>query len=333
MITRGRFISSDGRKTGETSRHGRITVDAHPPSATPTAFRVACDRSTMASDTTSRSDTFDIGGDLTVNRLGFGAMRITGEDIIGRPDDEVDAKAVLQRAVELGVDFVDTADSYGPGVSERLIGEALGDPDDVVVASKAGLLRNREGEWLPHGDPDFLRNQVLCSLDRLGTDTIDLYQFHRPDPDTDFEESVHAFAEMKDAGQIAHVGLSNVTVEQLETAMEIVDVATVQNRYNVGHRDDEDVQQACEGNDVGFIPWGPMYAIDGDETPGALDDVADRHDATARQVALAWLLNHSDVTLPIPGTSSVDHLESNLAAAELSLTDEDMTALNEIDSQ
>lgn len=235
----------------------------------------------MASDTTSRSDTFDIGGDLTVNRLGFGAMRITGEDIIGRPDDEVDAKAVLQRAVELGVDFVDTADSYGPGVSERLIGEALGDPDDVVVASKAGLLRNREGEWLPHGDPDFLRNQVLCSLDRLGTDTIDLYQFHRPDPDTDFEESVHAFAEMKDAGQIAHVGLSNVTVEQLETAMEIVDVATVQNRYNVGHRDDEDVQQACEGNDVGFIPWGPMYAIDGDETPGALDDVADRHDATA----------------------------------------------------
>ena len=287
----------------------------------------------MPSDTTGRRDTFDIGGDLTVSRLGFGAMRITGEDIIGRPEDEADAKVVLQRAVELGVDFVDTADSYGPGVSERLIGEALGDPDDAVVASKAGLLRNREGDWLPHGDPGFLKNQVLCSLDRLGTDTIDLYQFHRPDPDTDFEESVHAFAEMKDAGQIAHVGLSNVTVEQLETAMEIVDVATVQNRYNVGHRDDEDVQQACEGNDVGFIPWGPMYAIDGDETPGALDDVADRHDATARQVALAWLLNHSDVTLPIPGTSSVDHLESNLAAAELSLTDEDMTALNEIDSQ
>ncbi|MGQ3329390.1 aldo/keto reductase [Halorubrum sp. FL23] len=286
----------------------------------------------MASDTTGRSGTFDIGGDLTVNRLGFGAMRITGEDIIGRPDDEDEAEKVLQRAVELGVDFIDTADSYGPGVSERLIGEALGDPDDAVVASKAGLLRNREGDWLPHGDPDFLKNQVLCSLDRLGTDTIDLYQYHRPDPDTDFEESVHAFAEMKDAGQIAHVGLSNVTVEQLETATEIVDVATVQNRYNVGHRDDEDVLRACERNDVGFIPWGPMYAVD-DETPDALGEVADRRDATTRQVALAWLLDHSDVTLPIPGTSSVDHLESNLAAADLSLTDEDMAALNEIDPQ
>ncbi|PAU84631.1 oxidoreductase [Halorubrum salipaludis] len=287
----------------------------------------------MASDPTDRSDTFDIGGDLTVNRLGFGAMRVTGEEIIGRPDDEEEAKRVLQRAVDLGIDFVDTADSYGPGVSERLIGEALGDPDDVVIASKAGLLRNREGDWLPHGDPDFLKNQVLCSLDRLGTDTIDLYQYHRPDPDTDFEESVHAFAEMKDAGQIAHVGLSNVTVEQLETAMEIVDIATVQNRYNVGHRDDEDVLRACERHDVGFIPWGPMYAVDGDETPGALAEVADRRDATARQVALAWLLDHSDVTLPIPGTSSVDHLESNLAAADLSLTDEDLAALNGVDAQ
>jgi len=286
----------------------------------------------MASDTT-RSDTFDIGGELTVNRLGFGAMRITGEDIIGRPDDEEEAKAVLRGAVEFGVDFVDTADSYGPGVSERLIGEALGDPDDVVVASKAGLLRNREGDWLPHGDPDFLKNQVLCSLDRLGTDTIDLYQYHRPDPDTDFEESVHAFAEMKDAGQIAHVGLSNVTVEQLETATEIVDIATVQNRYNVGHRDDEDVLRACERDDVGFIPWGPMYTVDDDGVAEVLGEVAERRDATARQVALAWLLDHSDVTLPIPGTSSVEHLGANVAAADLALTDDDMRALNDIDPQ
>ena len=285
----------------------------------------------MASDTTARSDTFDVGGDLTVNRLGFGAMRVTGDDIIGRPVDEDDARGVLRRAVDLGVDFVDTADSYGPGVSERLIGEALGDPDDVVVASKAGLLRNREGDWLPHGDPDFLRNQVLCSLDRLGTDTIDLYQFHRPDPDTDFEASVHAFAEMKDAGQVAHVGLSNVTVEQLEAAMEIVDIATVQNRYNVGHRDDEDVLRACERHDVGFIPWGPMYAVDEEGPAAVLDEVAERRDATPQQVALAWLLQHSAVTLPIPGTSSVDHLESNLAAAELSLTNEDVAALNDID--
>ena len=285
----------------------------------------------MASDTTGRSDTFDVGGDLTVDRLGFGAMRVTGEDIIGRPADEEAAKRVLRRAVELGVDFVDTADSYGPGVSERLIGEALGDPDDVAIASKAGLLRNREGDWLPHGDPDFLRNQVLCSLDRLGTDTIDLYQYHRPDPDTDFEASVHAFAEMKDAGQIAHVGLSNVTVEQLETAMEVVEIATVQNRYNVGHRDDEDVLRACERDDVGFIPWGPMYAVDQEGPAAVLDEVAERRDATPQQVALAWLLEHSDVTLPIPGTSSVEHLESNVAAAELSLTDEDMAALDGID--
>ncbi|MDB2225489.1 aldo/keto reductase [Halorubrum ezzemoulense] len=285
----------------------------------------------MASDTSGGRDTFDIGGAFTVDRLGFGAMRVTGEDVIGRPADEEDARDVLRRAVDLGVDFVDTADSYGPGVSERLIREAIGDPDDVVIASKAGLLRNREGDWLPHGDPDFLKNQVLCSLDRLGTDTIDLYQFHRPGPDTDFAESVHAFAEMKDAGQIAHVGLSNVTVEQLETATDIVDIATVQNRYNVGHRDDEAVLRACEGRGVGFIPWGPMYAVDDDESADALDEVAARRDATPRQVALAWLLDHSDVTLPIPGTSSVDHLESNLAAADLSLTAEDMAALNAID--
>ena len=287
----------------------------------------------MASHTSGGRDTFDIGGELTVDRLGFGAMRGTGEDIIGRPDDEAAAKAVLRRAVDRGVDFVDTADSYGPGVSERLIREALGDPDDVVIASKAGLLRNREGEWLPHGDPDFLKNQVLCSLDRLGTDTIDLYQFHRPDPDTDFEASVHAFAEMKDAGQIAHVGLSNVTVEQLETAMEIVDVATVQNRYNVGHRDDEDVLRACEDHGVGFIPWGPMYAVQEGESAAVTEEVAGRRDATPQQVALAWLLDHSDVTLPIPGTSSVDHLESNLAAADLSLTDEDRAALDAVDPQ
>ena len=287
----------------------------------------------MAAHTSGGRDTFDIGGELTVDRLGFGAMRVTGEDIIGRPDDEAAAKAVLRRAVDRGVDFVDTADSYGPGVSERPIREALGDPDDVVIASKAGLLRNREGEWLPHGDPDFLKNQVLCSLDRLGTDTIDLYQFHRPDPDTDFEASVHAFAEMKDAGQIAHVGLSNVTVEQLETAMEIVDVATVQNRYDVGNRDDEDVLRACERDDIGFVPWGPMYAVDDEGVAAVLAEVAERRGATPRQVALAWLLEHSDVTLPIPGTSSVEHLEMNVAAAELSLTNEDVRALDGIDPQ
>ncbi|MFC3958974.1 aldo/keto reductase [Halovivax cerinus] len=292
----------------------------------------------MASAPTNESDTFDIGGELTVSRLGFGAMRITGEDIIGPPADEDEAKAVVRRAVELGVDFVDTADSYGPGASERLLGEVLGDgaddrptdAGDVVVASKAGLLRNREGDWLPHGDPDYLRNQVLCSLDRLRTDRIDLYQYHRPDPDTDFAESVHTFAELKDDGEIGHVGLSNVTVDQLETAMDIVDIATVQNRYNVGYREDEAVLQACEDHDVGFIPWGPMYTVDEDGVADTLAAVAGRHDATPRQVALAWLLEHSDVTLPIPGTSSVDHLEANVAASHLELTDEDVTELDDV---
>ncbi|MFC5136470.1 MULTISPECIES: aldo/keto reductase [Haloferacaceae] len=279
------------------------------------------------------NDTFDLGDGLAVSRLGFGAMRLTGEDVIGAPGDERAARSVLRRAVDLGVDFVDTADSYGPGVSERLIGEELDADDDVVVASKAGLLRNRDGDWIPHGDPDFLRNQVLCSLDRLSTDSIDLYQLHRPDPDADFADSVHAFAEMKDAGQIDRVGLSNVSVEQLETAREIVDIATVQNRYDVGNRDEEDVLRACEGYDIGFVPWGPMYAVEEEDARDVLEAVADEHGdgTTAHQVALAWLLDHSDVMLPIPGTSSVEHLESNLAAAHLELTDDDVRKLNGID--
>lgn len=287
----------------------------------------------MTNEPENESDTFEIGGELTVRRLGFGAMRLTGEDIVGPPEDEADARDVIRRCVDLGVDFVDTADSYGPGVSERLLGEELTDDDDVVVASKAGLLRNRDGEWLPHGDPDYLHNQVLCSLDRLRTDTIDLYQLHTPDSDTDFEASVAAFAEMKDAGQIEHVGLSNVSVEQLETATDTVEVATVQNQYNVGNRDDEDVLRACEELDVGFIPWGPLYTVEESGVAGTLETVADAHDATPRQIALAWLLEHSDVTLPIPGTSDVEHLESNVAASWIELDGNDLAALNDIDPQ
>ena len=254
-----------------------------------------------------------------------------GPMMSGPADDEADASAVARRAVELGVDFVDTADSYGPGVSERILGETYDEDDDVAVASKAGLLRHRDGDWRPHGDPEYLHNQALCSLDRLRTDTIDLYQYHRPDPDTPFEESVRAFAEMKDAGQVAHVGLSNVSVEQLETAQEIVNIATVQNRYNVGNRDDEDVLQACEEYGVGFIPWGPMYTVGNDDVAPVLSEVAEAHDATRRQVALAWLLHRSDVTLPIPGTSSVEHLESNVDASKLELTGDDMAKLDAID--
>ncbi len=277
------------------------------------------------------TETFDIGGDLTVNRMGFGAMRLCGHAIIGPPEDESAAHEVVRRAVDLGVDFVDTADSYGPGVSERLLGEELdldGDDSDVTVATKAGLLRNADGDWLPHGDPDYIRNQVLASRDRLGVDTIDLYQYHRPDPDTPFEDAVETFAELKDDGFVRHVGLSNVDVDQLEAARDIVDVATVQNQYNVADRDSEAVLEACEEYGIGFVPWYPMGAGDLDDLGEELDAVAEAHDASRRQVALAWLLEHSDVTLPIPGTSSVEHLEENLAAVDIDLTDDDLARLD-----
>lgn len=269
-------------------------------------------------------DTFDIGGDLEVGRLGFGAMQLPGENVIGEPDDEETARAVLRRAAEL-VDFIDTADSYGPGVAERLLGETLAPYDDVVVATKGGLLRNREGDWIPCGDPDYLRNAALCSLDRLRVDTIDLYQYHRPDPDADFEEAVATLAELKDEGLFRHVGLSNVSVEQLETARDVVEIATVQNPYNLDHREHDDVLEVCEGEDIGFIPWFPLNSgdIGGDD----LEAVARRHDATPYQIALAWLLERSPVMLPIPGTSSIEHLEENVAAAVLELTPEQMAAL------
>ena len=270
-------------------------------------------------------DTFDIGGELTVGRIGLGAMRITGEDVIGEPDDPDGAREVLRRAAEL-VDLIDTADSYGPGVSERLVGETLAPYDDVAVATKGGLLRNREGEWLPRGDPDHLRNAVLCSLDRLRTDRIDLYQLHTPDPDVDFEASVTALAELKDDGVIEHLGLSNVDVEQLDLARDHVEVATVQNRYNVAFREEAAVLDACEEYGIGFIPWYPLAAGELGSVEG-LADVAEAHDTTVQAVALAWLLERSPVTLPIPGTASVEHLEANVAAADLELTDAEVARL------
>ncbi|MXV63435.1 oxidoreductase [Natronorubrum sp. JWXQ-INN-674] len=283
----------------------------------------------MSSDTpTNESDTFDIG-DTTVHRLGFGAMRLCADEIIGPPEDEERAREVVQRAVDCGVDFIDTADSYGPGVSERLIGESIGDPDNVLVATKAGLLRNRDGEWLAHGDPDYIRNQVLASLDRLRTDTIDLYQFHRPDDDTPYEESIQTFAELQDDGLVDQVGVSNVSVEQLETAREHVDVATVQNRYNLDDRSNADVLEVCAEADIGFIPWAPIDGDDLEAHGDLLDDIGDDHDAGRRQVALAWLLERSDVILPIPGTSDPDHLESNVAASQVSLSDDEVQRLTD----
>jgi len=272
-------------------------------------------------------DTFDIGGDLTVNRLGFGAMRITGDGVIGEPDDVANAREVVRRAVDLGVDFIDTADSYGPGVSERLLGETLDvGREELVVATKGGLLRNTDTDWLPHGDPDYLRNAYLCSRDRLGVDTIDLYQLHRPDPDTPFEDSVHALAELKDAGLVEHVGLSNVSVDQLDRARDIVEIATVQNQYNVANRDAQAVLEACENDDIGFIPWFPLAAGELDGVSD-IDAIAERHDATPYQIALAWLLQSSEVTLPIPGTASLEHLEQNVAAADIDLDDDELARL------
>ncbi|SNZ12151.1 hypothetical protein SAMN06269185_1522 [Natronoarchaeum philippinense] len=279
----------------------------------------------------NQSDTFELGGDDEIHRLGYGAMRITGEGIIGEPDDVDNAKAVLRRAVDIGVDFIDTADSYGPGVSERLLREALlDDPeyrDDVLVATKGGLLRNRDGDWLPMGDPDYLRDAALSSLDRLGVETIDLYQFHRPDPETPFEDSVTALAELQDEGLIRHVGLSNVDAEQLDAAREITDIVTVQNEYNLGNRESEAVLDACEDAGIGFIPWFPLGAGDLGDKEAVLDEVADAHDASRYQIGLAWLLEHSDVMLPIPGTSSIEHLEENVAASSIELTDEEYERL------
>ncbi|NHX35958.1 MULTISPECIES: aldo/keto reductase [Halolamina] len=277
--------------------------------------------------TTNQSDTFEIG-EYTVHRLGFGAMRLCGENVIGAPDDEEAAREVAREAVDLGVDFVDTADSYGPGTSERLLSEA-GVVDDALVATKGGLLRNPDGDWLPHGDPDYLRNAALASTDRLGVDSIDLYQLHRPDPDTDFEESVATLGELKDDGLVENVGLSNVSVEQLETARDHVEVATVQNEYNLTNREHEDVLDACEAAGIGFIPYFPVGAGDLDGKAAAVDAVADAHDASRYQIALAWLLQRSDVTLPIPGTSSVEHLRENVAASAIDLGDGELGRLSE----
>jgi pyridoxine 4-dehydrogenase len=271
--------------------------------------------------------TFALGGDLVVNRLGFGAMRLTGEGIWGEPKNPAEARRVLRRAVELGVNLIDTADSYGPEVSERLIAEALHPyPEDLVIATKGGFTRPG-GRWVPDGRPEHLREACEGSLRRLKVDRIDLYQFHTPDPNIAFEDSLWALAVLRDEGKIWHVGLSNVGVRELEIAIDIVPIASVQNRYNLTDRSSEAVLQACEREEVGFIPWHPLATGRLARPGGPLDEIADRHDATPSQVALAWLLKHSPAMLPIPGTSSVSHLEENVAAAALELADEEMAAL------
>lgn len=274
------------------------------------------------------SGTFTIGGDLPVHRLGYGAMRITGDGIWGPPDDRDSAKAVLRRVVELGITLIDTADSYGPNVSEELIAEALHPyPDDVIIATKAGLERTGPGEWPSNGHPDHTREACDGSLRRLRVETLDLYQLHRPDPDIPFQEQLGAFVELQEQGKVRHIGLSNVTVDQLDQAQQMAEIVSVQNRFNLTDRTAEDVLDACTERGLGFLPWFPIATGDLAEGNGPLADIARDHDAAPAQVALAWLLHRSPVVLPIPGTSSLEHLEENVAAAELDLTDEEVRRL------
>jgi pyridoxine 4-dehydrogenase len=272
--------------------------------------------------------TFDIGGDLRVNRLGFGAMRITGKGIWGEPENPEEARAVLKRAVELGINLIDTADSYGPDVSERLIRETLHPyPEDLVIATKGGLLRDGPGQWRRDARPEHLREACEGSLKRLKVDRIDLYQLHRIDPRVPAEEQLGALAELREEGKIYHLGLSEVSVEEIQRAQQIVPIVSVQNRYNLTDRGSEDVLDFCEREGIGFIPWFPLATADLTRPGGPLDEIAARHDASPGQVALAWLLWRSPVMLPIPGTSSVEHLEENVAATSLELDEEEFAEL------
>jgi pyridoxine 4-dehydrogenase len=278
----------------------------------------------------SLKKTFTIGGDLEVNRLGYGAMRLTGKGIWGEPKDPGEAMRVLKRAVELGVNFIDTADSYGPVVSERLIGEALSPfPKGLVVATKAGFTRQGPDRWAQLGRPEYLVQQVEMSLRWLKTDVIDLWQLHRIDPKVPVEESLGAIARLQKQGKIRHVGLSEVKPKEIDQARKVIEIVSVQNQYNVGDRQHEDVLQYCEKHKLAFIPWFPVAAGKLAQPGGKLDKVAKRHGATVSQLSLAWLLHRSPVTLPIPGTSSVAHLEENLKAAEIALSADDMKAIEE----
>lgn len=267
------------------------------------------------------SGIFNLGGDMPVYRLGYGAMRITGKGIWGEPKDPEGAKKVLRRAVELGVNFFDTADSYGPDVSERLIGEALSPyPKGVVVATKAGLTRQGPDKWLPVARPEYLQQQVEMSLRRLKTERLELWQLHRIDPKVPVEESLGVIKQLQDQGKIRHVGLSEVKPHEIDQARKVVEIVSVQNRYNIGDRVYEDVVTYCEKNNIAFIPWFPVAAGKLAQPGGKLDAAAKRHGATVSQLSLAWLLHRSPVMLPIPGTSSVEHLEENIAAANVSLS-------------
>ena len=279
----------------------------------------------MAQASAADAGTIEIGGDLTVNRLGFGAMRITGDGIWGPPPDADEARAVLRHAIDRGVTFIDTANSYGPHVSEELIGEALRPYGaDLVIGTKGGLERPGPNVWVANGRPEHLRHECEGSLRRLGVDRIDLYQFHRPDPDVPLADSIGAVAELQAEGKIRHVGICNADEDQLREAMGIVPIVSLQNRYNLDDRRSESLVDLCEEEDVAFLPWAP---IQGFEENAALHDVVERTGASARQVVLAWLLARSPQMLPIPGTGSVDHLDDNLGSVAVELTPDEVAAL------
>ena len=271
--------------------------------------------------------TIDVGGDLTVNRLGFGAMRITGDGIWGEPADRDEAKAVLRRAIELGVNFIDTADSYGPHVSEELISETLYPyPDDLVIATKGGLERTGPGQWPANGRPEHLVEACEGSLRRLKLDQIPLYQFHRPDPAVPLEDSIGALVTLKQQGKIRHIGVSNVTEDQLRRAQRLTPIVSIQNRYNVEDRLSESLIDLCEQEQMVFLPWAPIQNVDRNRI---VREIAQRYDATPRQIVLAWLLARSPSILPIPGTGSVSHVDDNVAAAAIKLAPADVASLTD----
>jgi aryl-alcohol dehydrogenase-like predicted oxidoreductase len=267
----------------------------------------------------ANAGTIDVGGDLTVNRLGFGAMRITGSGIWGDPPSRDEAKAVLRRAIELGVNFIDTADAYGPNVSEELIAEALFPyPEDLVIATKGGLERTGPNQWRANGRPEHLIEACEGSLRRLKLEQIPLYQFHRPDPTVPLEDSIGALTTLKEQGKIRHVGVSNVNEEQLRRAQRLAAIVSIQNRYNVDDRASETLVDLCEQEQLVFLPWAPIQDVDNNQL---VQELAERHHATPRQIVLAWLLARSPSILPIPGTGSVSHLEDNMAATAINLTE------------
>ncbi|HLY98387.1 MAG TPA: aldo/keto reductase [Candidatus Angelobacter sp.] len=284
----------------------------------------------MTKPNASAAGTFSIAQKLTVNRLGYGAMRITGEGIWGSPKYPAECRRLLKRLPDLNVNFIDTADAYGPEVSETLIAEALHPyPKDLVIATKGGLTRTGPMQWAPVGRAEYLRQCVEMSLRRLKLERIDLYQLHRFDPKVPAEESLGELKKLQEEGKINEIGLSEVTVEEIERSRKIVRVASVQNKYNIADRAHEDVVDYCAKNKVAFIPWFPLAAGKLTKPDGVLDNLAKVHRATTSQIAIAWLLRRSPVMLPIPGTSSVQHLEENVAAAELKLTEEEWRSLEE----